>query len=112
MEISEKKEQGAMILELNGRLDAVTAPGFGEKVLQVIEGGENKLVLALEGLEYVSSAGLREFLKAAKKMKSVGGKIALCSMKDYVREIFDMSGFASLIPIKDSVDQAVEEVTA
>ncbi len=110
MELIEKKESGILVLAIKGRLDAVTAPSFGEKIAQLINGGETKFVLDLEGLEYVSSAGLREFLKVAKELKKIKGKLALCAMKDYVREIFDMSGFASLIPILDTAEAAVQDV--
>ena len=44
-------------------------------------------------LEYLSSAGLRVLLKATKRLKQASGKIVLCDMADYVREVFEISGF-------------------
>lgn len=107
MEIRDKKIEDIQIVEVDGRIDASTAAAFGEAISALIDAGSEKLVLDLNGLEYISSAGLREFLKAAKTLKAKSGKFAVCGLKDYVREVFDMSGFDTIIPIHSCVDDAV-----
>jgi anti-anti-sigma factor len=59
-------------------------------------------------LEYLSSAGLRVLLSVAKEMRRREGKMVLCSLNEFVKEIFEVSGFQSLIPIVDSVESGIE----
>jgi anti-anti-sigma factor len=59
-------------------------------------------------LEYLSSAGLRVLLSAAKEMRRRDGKIVLCDLNEFVKEIFEVSGFQTLIPITESVESGLE----
>jgi anti-anti-sigma factor len=59
-------------------------------------------------LEYLSSYGLRIILNAAKKINMMDGKIILCSLIKNVKEIFDICGFGTNIPIADSVESGIE----
>jgi anti-anti-sigma factor len=74
----------------------------------VINGGTQRLVVDLSQLDYVSSSGLRVFILAAKRLQTVGGKIVLCSMKDQVRQVFDLAGFSSMLSIYGSRDEAIK----
>lgn len=111
MEMSEEVVSGARILSLSNRLDAVTSKPVEERILGLINGGEHRLVVDLARLEYISSAGLRVLLLAAKRMKAVDGRLALCSPTDHVRQVFEISGFASVISIHASRDQAIGYVS-
>ena len=87
MEVFEKEQDGICILTLNGRLDAGTATEFGEKISGIIEYDTDTIVLNCEGLDYISSAGLRVVLEATKRVKQTQGKIVLCSLKPYIQEV-------------------------
>jgi anti-sigma B factor antagonist len=106
MDISEERKADVAVLALSGRLDATSAKTFEEKIIGVINSGTERLVVDLSQLEYVSSSGLRVFLLAAKRLQSTGGKIVLCSMKDHVRQVFDLAGFSSILSIYGSRDEA------
>jgi anti-sigma B factor antagonist len=108
MKIRDKLVDSVRVVTVEGRIDANTAAEFGKAISALIESGDAKLVLDLEDLEYISSAGLREFLKAAKTLKAKSGKFAVCGLRDYVREVFDMSGFDTIIPIHGCVEDAIE----
>ena len=109
MEVIEKKQDGICILGLLGRLDSNTSPEFEKKIFEVIGDGTKSLIVDFESVDYISSAGLRVLLKAAKELKRSDGKIVLCSMKEYIKEVFEIAGFVSLFPIVSSVGDAVEE---
>jgi len=64
-------------------------------------------VLDLAGVDYLSSAGLRSILTLGKHAQSSGGKLVLCGIRGTVREIFEISGFLSLFPVADDMEQAV-----
>jgi anti-anti-sigma factor len=108
MEISQKEEKGIVFIAIKGRLDADSSME-AEKVVKDALGGEtSRLLFNLGELEYLSSAGLRVLLTAAKEMRRRDGKIVLCALNEFVKEIFEVSGFQSLIPITESVESGLE----
>jgi anti-anti-sigma factor len=110
MEISKRKLDRTLIVSVNGRLDAASSPDFDRELGLMMDEGEASLVFDMKELEYISSAGLRSFLKLAKKLKSKSGKIALASLQDIVQQVFDVSGFNQIIPVFDSVEEALSNV--
>ncbi len=106
MEISNRKQGNALVVSVQGRMDAVTAPEFEKELERLMGGDETMFVIDLAGLDYISSAGLRSILALAKKLKTGGGVLHLAAMQDVVKEVFDISGFSSIIPIFGSVDEA------
>ena len=107
MEIIEKKENAICIFKLTGRLDSNTSPALEEKIFEAIGSGSRQMVVDFEDLDYISSAGLRVILKTTKALKRSDGKIILCSMQDYVREVFEIAGFDSFLPIAGKLDDAL-----
>ena len=110
MDITETKHDEYSVFKLNGRLDSNTAMGFEQKLFECIENGTQRLILDFQELDYISSAGLRVILKATKSLKNAEGKLVLCSMQDYVKEVFEISGFDSFLPIEANLDAAVKTV--
>ena len=96
MKITFAKENGALSVVLEGRLDTTTAPEF-ETFLNTNVNGVESLTVNCEKLAYVSSAGLRVLLGAHKKMK---GAIKLVSVQELVMEVFEMTGFADIFAIE------------
>lgn len=107
MEIIEQKEEGLCIFSLLGRLDSNTSPVLEKRLFEVINGGEKSFIIDFEGLEYMSSAGWRVLLKTAQELKRSGGKIILCCMKDYIREVFEIAGFEALFLLVPSKVEAM-----
>ena len=107
MEIIEKKHEDISIFSLIGRLDSNTSPGLEEKIFDAIQGGSSKMILDFEALDYISSAGLRVINKTTKQLKNSEGKLILCSMQDYIKEVFEITGFDSFLPIVSNCDEAL-----
>ncbi len=84
------------ILTPKGRLDSATAAAFETEFMAAADGGADRMLIDFSELTYISSAGLRVVLKAAKKMQSKGGRVALCSLGPQIAEVFEISGFSSL----------------
>ena len=110
MEIGIRKEKNATVVSITGRLDAVTSPEFEERLSELISRGDKDIIIDLGGLDYVSSAGLRIILATAKDSKEKGGQLLLSALQDMVKEVFEISGFTSIIPIYDSVASALAEI--
>lgn len=110
MEISERRTMEAVTLCLSGKLDTTTAKMFEEKIIGQIESGDRRFVIDLAHLEYISSAGLRVFILAGKRLQSANGKMVLCALREPVREVFDIAGFSTIFSIYASHDEAIKNL--
>jgi anti-sigma B factor antagonist len=108
MEIREEKlEGGIAVVSLGGRLDAGAVVDTEKELLRIIGQSPKALMLDLAGLDYISSAGLRVLLTAAKTMRTKGGKLHVFSVKRFVKEVFDISGFSSVLPLHATREDAL-----
>ncbi len=98
LSIDKNIDGGNVVLGLSGRLDTVTSPQL-ESVLDEVLPGATDLVFDLEGLEFISSAGLRLILRAQKTMNTQGS-MRLTHVADAVAEIFDITGFTDFLAIE------------
>jgi anti-anti-sigma factor len=96
MDITETQEGGKQVAILDGRLDTATAALTETRLLGMLEKGA--VIADLAAVRYVSSAGLRVLLKAAKQAKSAGVSFAVAGLQPPVREVFEISGFDKIIP--------------
>ncbi len=108
MQIREREEKGIDIFSLEGRFDAHSAADVEKELDLAMSKGVGKLILDMGSVEYISSAGLRVLLAAAKKLKKQEGEIKLCSLKPYVKEVFDIAGFTQIFKIYDTAEQAIK----
>lgn len=86
-------------LSLTGRLDGLSSPELEQQVSALIASGVRTLTLDLSGLDYVSSAGLRVFIIAAKKLKASGGAAHFTSLTPAVRDVFHISGLLTALGV-------------
>ena len=107
MEIRQDTKENVVILSVIGRLDATTAADLESTLVPMIEKNGGRIILNLDGLEYISSAGLRILLLGMKMIKKVAGQMVLCQMKDHIREIFEIAGFLPIFTIVDSEEDAL-----
>ena len=98
MDINLLKENESLKVSVKGRLDTNTSPLL-EKVVNEIDETTKDLIIDMEGLEYVSSAGLRVLLAAQKKMNKVG-TMKVINVCDAIMEVFEITGFADILVIE------------
>jgi stage II sporulation protein AA (anti-sigma F factor antagonist) len=111
VEFQARKEAAAVVVALAGRLDAVTAPDYERRMHELIDGGDVRVVIDFERLDYISSAGLRGLLVTAKQLKAKGGQLRFANIQGGVRAVFDMSGFGSMFQLDDSVASALAAIS-
>ncbi len=98
MVITKTTEENKLIVKVEGRLDTATAPELEQELNGAIDEAE-ELVFDLEGLEYLSSAGLRILLASQKKMAAKGG-MKVTNVNDVIMEIFEITGFSDILTIE------------
>lgn len=85
---------------LDGRMDTAAAPEFEQALAPVWAMEEPRILLDCQKLEYISSSGLRIFLKLKKFVDAKAGYVALSALQPPVKEVFEMTGFAKMFQIK------------
>ena len=107
MEIRTRRVGDVLIVDIVGRLDSRTAGPASTELNQIAQGGHGKLVLNVHGLEYLSSAGLRAILVAAKLVQVHGGAIKICDANATVKQIMEVSGMSSLLHLYGTESDAL-----
>ena len=106
MNITDEVVDGANVAHLEGNLDTTTAPAVQSHFDGLIDAGATTLVADFGAVDFVSSAGLRVLLATAKKLRP-NGALRLFGLNPSVREVFDVSGFSTIIPIFDDQSAAL-----
>ena len=95
--IATTKFESTATLALTGRLDGLSSPELEHHVSALIASGIRSLMFDLAALDYVSSAGLRVFIVAAKKLTAAGGSVQFHSLTPSVREVFEVTGLINAL---------------
>ena len=98
MKIEMKRNAQEMMIEVEGRLDTITAPTLDNAINENIQDIE-MLILDFSGLEYISSAGLRVLLSTQKKMQK-RGTMKVINVGAEIMDVFEMTGFADILTIE------------
>lgn len=99
LEVAESEENGVLILRVKGRLDAASSPLLERKINAILEEERLKLLMEFEGVEYLSSAGMRLLLNLTKRLKSKQGRVVISSVNRDVMEVIKMAGFDHILEI-------------
>lgn len=106
--VSERSEGQAVVVSLQGRLDASSSPAAAEAIAAVTGRRPHAVVLDLGGLTYTSSSGLRVMLTALKEVRKGGGDLSIAGPQPRVRDVLVTAGFDRIIPIHPDVGEAVQ----
>ena len=106
MNVHESVVNGVTVLAVEGRIDSVTAPDFEARLVATLDTAQ-RLVLDLQQLLYISSAGFRVLYRAVTQAKAKNGKLVLCELSATVSELFAIAGFNRLFTITGSREDGV-----
>ena len=115
MELPLRRFADTIVIAPTGRLDQSNADAFKTELAPHLEQcakDQDRVVLDLSGLDYISSAGLRVLMLAAKQTKAQGGTLMLSGLQPLVKEIFEISRFTLLFEIAPSVREALARASA
>ena len=110
MELKQETIRDVNVISIKGRLDVTTTPNLEQTFAKVFEQEKVKVLVDCTELEYISSAGLRALLTAAKTAKKTDGKIVLSCLNANVQQIFEISGFTSIFDIYETCDTAIDSL--
>lgn len=111
MEISEQRQGDIIVLIPVGRINNDTSAAFQPKLLDCVASAGSKVLVDLSGVEYISSAGLRALMMAAKQSKATNGRLAVAGLTPMVKEIFAISRFSFVVQVFDTTAEAIKALS-
>ena len=110
MNVTTRTRDDVTVVALAGKVDSTTSPEAQEALDKVLASGVKRLVLDCTALDYISSAGLRVLLGTAKRLGKAGGggALRLFGLNQTVREVFDISGFSTILAVFPTEDDALK----
>jgi anti-anti-sigma factor len=107
MNITNRDENDIKIVYIKGEMDTNTSPEVQSQLDQLRNDGVKKILLNLEKLDFISSAGLRVLLATAQQLKAAGGDLRVCQLNKETKEVFDISGFSTLLMVFDDEEKGL-----
>jgi anti-sigma B factor antagonist len=96
-----------LVLALSGRLDGQAQEECDREFARRVDEGGVCLILDGHGLDFVSSAGVRCFIKLIKQTRPAGGGVVVCRPQETVRQLFEIAGLGDLLPVADDLPGAI-----
>lgn len=112
MNIEATELNGVTIIPLEGRLDGNNATVAEQAFLKLLEDGKQQFIFDFTNLQYISSAGLRVILVAAKKLRASKGRMVCACLGEQVYDVFEMSGFTTILEMAATREEALEKIGA
>ena len=100
----------ALLLQARGRINVLSADLFELEVRRAFRDTDRDVIVDASEVTYLSSAGLRAFLRLWQELKRKNRALHVCSLKPYIRQVFEMIGFDQIIPIDTDVAAAMAAV--
>ncbi|GAB5467232.1 MAG: STAS domain-containing protein [Rhodospirillales bacterium] len=108
LQMTQEQDEGILIYGLGGRLDSTTAKELEASLKAELDGGRNAILMDMKDLDYISSAGLRVVLLAAKHLRGKEGRFALSALKGEIRQVFEISGLLRILTVHDDRATALD----
>ena len=106
MELAQERDAGTNVIGPAGRVDGSNSAQFHEALVGALSDDDNRVILDMGGIDYISSAGLRVLLLIAQHLGSSSTPFAVCSLAASVDEVFRISGFNQIITVFGTLDEA------
>ena len=107
MILSEEKNGKVFVLGIIGKVDIEGAKTFLERVSQILDTGEQYVLIDFTQVSYINSTGLRALILVAKRLASTGGKVILAGVNDQIQKIFKISGLMSIFTLQPTKAEAL-----
>lgn len=112
MQLRQIEHPSAAVFEVKGRLDGSSSAELEKQVQSCLDHGARHLVMDFSELDYINSAGLRVLVMGYQRLKPDGGRIMICGVRDYIAEVFDISGYNRIFAMCRDVPDALQHLDA
>jgi anti-sigma B factor antagonist len=101
------KQDGAAVLTVTGEIDVATAPRLREHIVTLVNEGETRIVVDLQGVDFIDSTGLGALVGGLKRVRTHGGELAIVCTRPRLLKVFEITGLVRVFEIHGTVDAAV-----
>ena len=105
LDVSER--DGYSVLSVRGEVDVYTAPKFRERLIELVSEGKYRIVVDLQGVDFLDSTGLGVLVGGLKRLRSHDGDLVLVCTQGRILKVFEITGLTKVFAIHDSVEAAV-----
>lgn len=112
MNLTILRDAGTLVAKLDGRIEGLSSVDLQKTLEEEIRPTDKALILNMENLSYISSAGLRAVAIMFNRTKAIGMGFAICSMSNSVSKVITTSGFHRLFPVFNTLEEARLAVNA
>ncbi len=109
-EVTAEYKGNVLVLRIKGRLDALSSSEAEKKICSSIEEGQSKVLLDMAAVTYLSSAGMRMLLSTTKRVRSMAGRMVLCSTANNVLDVLKISGFDHVLELFETEEEATKQL--
>ena len=95
------------VIEVGGEVDVYTAPKLRESIVSAVDGGNNRLIVDVERVDFLDSTGLGVLVGSLKRVRSEGGSLDIVCTHERILKIFDITGLDKVFGLHASVDDAI-----
>lgn len=110
MDMTTERRDGVLAASVSGRMDRTNSKDFTRAIRAALAEGDHAVILDLERLSYISSAGLSAILMAAKALSGRATDFSVCSLPAPIKEVFEVSGFHKIIKLHATRHDALAAV--
>ncbi len=112
MDYMTHKETNIMVLDLNGEIDANYAPYLRDKLVELIQGNNGRLLVNLHNVDYIDSAGLGVLIVAHRKALAAGGFMGLSNPQRTVQKVFELTRTNKVFDIFATVEEGIVQLSS
>lgn len=102
-----QEREGYAVLRVRGEVDVYTAPKFRERLIELVSEGRHRIIVDLEGVDFLDSTGLGVLVGGLKRLRSHDGDLLLVCTQSRILKVFEITGLTKVFAIFDSVDDAI-----
>ncbi|MBP7461171.1 MAG: STAS domain-containing protein [Candidatus Delongbacteria bacterium] len=110
MDVKLRKKSGIAILDLAGRMDINASDSINRNIDEILEEGGRKILLNFNQIDFVSSPGLVILVSILKKIRKMQGRIVLCNLQSYVKEVFEVTQLTKVFDVFDDEPTAIDNL--
>lgn len=107
LEIQQSERSGYTVLELSGRLNALSSAALKDAIQKSVDKGRANVILQLSGVSFIDSSGLSAMVSGLKHTHEAGGSLKLVAMQETPKRVFELTHLDRVFQFFDSLDAAV-----
>lgn len=107
LDLNARDLDGVSVVAVKGEIDVYTAPRLRDRITDLVGSGAYRIVVDLEGVEFLDSTGLGVLVGGLKKVRAHGGSLQLVCTQERLLKIFRITGLAKVFAIHDDLDSAI-----